>query len=331
MKIITFTAKFLLMFILTFTLDSQTTWVTQTSATNSALYEIYFMDANTGFTAGANGTMRKTTNGGTTWIGLNSGTTQNLYEILIANTGYAYSVGNTGTIRCSTNNGNNWIGQTSGTNQTLYDVRFPYISIGVMNILCAIGNNGTILRTTNGGTNWTPLNRGTNNDLHEIHFTTYEIGYTVGNNGIILNTTNGGTSWTQQVSNTNNNLWSVFFVGYTAGFTVGENGTIRKTTTGIVGIEPVINSTPDKFSLNQNYPNPFNPNTSISFHLSKYGLTKLLIHDITGREITSLFNSEMQPGYYEINWDASNYPSGIYFYTLYSSGFTDSRKMILTK
>jgi hypothetical protein len=249
--------------------------------------------------------------------------------VLIPTNGYCYAVGANGTIRRSTNNGTNWSGQTSGTNNLLYDVRFP--NIGMMTILFAIGSNGTILKTTNAGVNWNPLTSGTNNDLHEIHFTTYEIGYTVGNNGTIRNTTNGGANWVSQTSGTTNNLWSVFFVGYTVGFAVGENGTIRKTTTGITGINPVSNNIPDNYKLLQNYPNPFNPSTNISFQLPKNSMTKISVYDILGNEVISLVNEQLIAGTYEISFDASKLPSGVYFCAMQAEGFSETKRMILSK
>ncbi|MGD8781730.1 MAG: T9SS type A sorting domain-containing protein [Ignavibacteria bacterium] len=90
------------------------------------------------------------------------------------------------------------------------------------------------------------------------------------------------------------------------------------------------------FVLHQNYPNPFNPSTKIKFAIPqdvKYGAstTKLIVYDILGREIKTLLNKVMQPGTYEIEFDGSDLPSGIYFYKLSSGNFTETKKMILMK
>jgi len=55
------------------------------------------------------------------------------------------------------------------------------------------------------------------------------------------------------------------------------------------------------------------------------------IYDMTGKIVTELFEQNVQPGSYSVQWDASNYPSGVYFYTLKTGGFTESKKMILVK
>ena len=92
---------------------------------------------------------------------------------------------------------------------------------------------------------------------------------------------------------------------------------------------------PNSFYLFQNFPNPFNPSTFINFNLPNDGKVKLVIYDITGREVTVLINSEMQSGYYFRKFDASNYASGVYFYRLTvqspSTFYSDIKKMVLVK
>jgi aminopeptidase N len=88
---------------------------------------------------------------------------------------------------------------------------------------------------------------------------------------------------------------------------------------------------PDDFGLEQNYPNPFNPSTKIKYQIADAGIVNLRIYDVLGNEIATLINKEMQAGSYEVEFDASNLPSGIYYYTLNAGEFTQTRKMILLK
>ncbi len=89
---------------------------------------------------------------------------------------------------------------------------------------------------------------------------------------------------------------------------------------------------PTEFLLSQNYPNPFNPNTTISFSLVDMEFVSLKIYDILGREIKTLINNEeMESGFYEIDFDATNLNSGIYFYKLTTNNFSEMKKMILIK
>ncbi|RJP63756.1 MAG: T9SS C-terminal target domain-containing protein [Ignavibacteriales bacterium] len=94
------------------------------------------------------------------------------------------------------------------------------------------------------------------------------------------------------------------------------------------------NNIPDAFLLRQNYPNPFNPFTTIKFTLPKVEtsyMTSLRIYNILGKEIITLINKELSAGEYEVELDGSSLSSGIYFYTLQSGPFTETKKMILLK
>ncbi|NWG29640.1 MAG: T9SS type A sorting domain-containing protein [Ignavibacteriaceae bacterium] len=88
---------------------------------------------------------------------------------------------------------------------------------------------------------------------------------------------------------------------------------------------------PTKFSLSQNYPNPFNPTTNIEFRIADFGFVSLKVYDVLGNEIATLVNEKKPAGEYEVEFDASNLPSGIYFYQLKAGSFTETKKMILLK
>jgi hypothetical protein len=88
---------------------------------------------------------------------------------------------------------------------------------------------------------------------------------------------------------------------------------------------------PDKFELSQNYPNPFNPSTVINFSLPKSSLVTLKVYDITGKEVKTLVNELRSAGRYDVTFDASNFATGVYFYTLETENFTQTKKMLLVK
>jgi len=98
-----------------------------------------------------------------------------------------------------------------------------------------------------------------------------------------------------------------------------------------IGINPISNEIPDKIELFQNYPNPFNPTTKISFAISKPNIVKLTIYDVTGRAMAVLVNEEVKSGVYEVDWDASNIASGIYYYKLETENYNETKKMLLLK
>ena len=88
---------------------------------------------------------------------------------------------------------------------------------------------------------------------------------------------------------------------------------------------------PMKFSLDQNFPEPFNPSTQITYTLAKSTNVSLKIYDILGREIATMVNGKNQPGEHTITWNASNVPSGVYFYRLTAGDFVQTKKMVLMK
>ena len=88
---------------------------------------------------------------------------------------------------------------------------------------------------------------------------------------------------------------------------------------------------PVDYNINTIYPNPFNPLTTISFSIPQSGLVSLKVYDITGRITTTLKDEYMSVGYYDISWDASNYPSGIYFVKMVSGGYVKMEKVVLVK
>ena len=98
-----------------------------------------------------------------------------------------------------------------------------------------------------------------------------------------------------------------------------------------VGIKQISSTVPSEYKLYQNYPNPFNPRTVIGYSLLKNGNVVLKIYDILGKEVATLVNNKQIPGVYEVTWEASQYPSGIYFYRLISGDFSETKKMLMIK
>jgi hypothetical protein len=97
------------------------------------------------------------------------------------------------------------------------------------------------------------------------------------------------------------------------------------------GITQSGNEIPATFALEQNYPNPFNPSTTIKFQIPAEQFVSLKIFDLTGREVASLINEKVNPGYYEVVWNAVNFSSGVYFYKLSAGTFEDTKRMLLVK
>jgi len=89
--------------------------------------------------------------------------------------------------------------------------------------------------------------------------------------------------------------------------------------------------TPQKYNINSIYPNPFNPTTTISFSIPEFGLTTITVYNINGRQLETLTNEVLSMGNYSINWNASDYPSGVYLIRMVSGEFTQTQKVVLVK
>ncbi len=298
------------------------------------------MDSYTGYALTFSGGINKTTNAGENWIYYYTGTPELSNSMYFVNENLGFICGTNGMIAKTTNGGVNWIFLTSGTDRHLNSILFTDVNTGY----CA-GDTGAILITSNQGANWTIRNPVTFNSLQSVYFANSTTGYICGERGIVLKTTNSGVNWVSQNSAVYNKLSSVLFINENTGFLVGQYGTILKTTNGgnPIGIQKPGTEIPEQFVLYQNYPNPFNPTTKIKFDIplsrgvseGRGVFTKLVIYDILGREITTIVNEQLQPGTYEVEWDASNYPSGVYFYKLIvtdaSTPLSISKKMVLLK
>jgi len=88
---------------------------------------------------------------------------------------------------------------------------------------------------------------------------------------------------------------------------------------------------PYVFALEQNYPNPFNPSTQIPFSVQGSGLVSLKVYDVLGREVRTLVNQNLQPGRYEVTFDAAELAGGVYLYRLQAGGLIQTRRLLLLR
>ncbi|MCB0727351.1 MAG: T9SS type A sorting domain-containing protein [Ignavibacteriae bacterium] len=99
----------------------------------------------------------------------------------------------------------------------------------------------------------------------------------------------------------------------------------------VSGITVLSNSVPFDFELKQNYPNPFNPVTNINYSVASGSNLSIKISDVLGNEIETLVNEYQNPGVYSVSWNAEKYPSGVYYYSLKTDKFSETKRMLLIK
>jgi photosystem II stability/assembly factor-like uncharacterized protein len=286
---------------------------------------VFFTRTNFGTVVGQGGTILRTTDGGTGWVPQTSGTTNDLRGVSFTDANTGTVVGHSGTILRTIDGGTAWVPQTSGTTNNLTGVSFTDANTGTV-----VGVDGIILRTTDGGITWEPQTSGTPQWLLGVSFPDINTGEAVGTGGANIRTTDGGKTWVQQTIGAAV-LYDVSFTDANTGTVVGENGTILRmsTATGIQNNNP--SELPQEFSLLQNYPNPFNPLTTISYSVPEIEFVTLKVYDVLGNKIATLINEEKPVGSYEIEFNVTNHPSGIYFYRLQAGTFVETKKMILLK
>lgn len=267
----------------------------------------------------------RSTNDGITWEPLNSFPKSNDIRLGINSQDHIFAKGYRDNLYRSTDYGNTWSKLfLPNTPLVIYDIAFGsnqtlYIT------------SGTAYKSTDNGDNWTIT--------HPIDdYFVYTL--TVNQSGDLFLglTTYDGIHYSKDAGNTwkveNNGLSNLYVksiacspYGYI--FAGTEGGVFRSVnnTTSINNAGRI----PDLYSLEQNFPNPFNPTTRIRFSIPYAKFVTLKVYDILGRIVATLVNEEKLPGYYEVKYDAMNYPSGVYFYRIQAGSFSQTKKFILVK
>jgi photosystem II stability/assembly factor-like uncharacterized protein len=255
-----------------------------------------------------------------------------------------------GRIFKSINDGMNWAVLYQANGISLKSVHFVNSNTGFVCSDFASSSVPNFYYTSNAGANWTVT---TQNYMMAncVYFTGVDAGYLGvygGADAYLKKSTDHGQVWNNQfvVHGTGGyscEIYSITFnnanTGWFCGYRSGTGGVIFKTTDagGPVDVFEENNIEPKSFLLSQNYPNPFNPTTKIKFDIPASlsfgeGLSvRLYIFDILGREVATLVNEQLRPGSYEAEWDGSNFASGIYFYSIQTDQFTQTKKMVLMK
>ncbi|MGA9292246.1 MAG: T9SS type A sorting domain-containing protein [Ignavibacteriaceae bacterium] len=205
------------------------------------------------------------------------------------------------------------------------------------------GLNDLIIKSTDGGKNWNTIFTESNvvfNSLIINPANSEEIfagGRTIDNSFVLQKSNDEGKHW-QVVTPAVN--CCVKGINSMAAAVVNDNFELFIATNGdgvfyyeesLVSLNEQNNNSPKLYKLEQNYPNPFNPSTTISYEIPNEAKVSIKIYNTLGKEVAALINKVQIAGKYEIEWNADNFASGIYFYTIRSNNFILTKKMVLIK
>jgi photosystem II stability/assembly factor-like uncharacterized protein len=195
----------------------------------------------------------------------------------------------------------------------------------------AFFNPAALHKTTDGGNTWTQVSINTADAITVLSDSVLFL-FSPSNASYFLHkSTDGGMTFV--IDNTLIPS-DIKFLNRKIGYLIGYHGEIYRTGNGGGTVDIKTTSTiPNKYSLFQNYPNPFNPSTKINYELKSSGFVSLKVFDLLGKEVASLVNEKQSAGSYAVDFNLAEYnlPSGIYFYTLNTGEFKETRKMVLLK
>jgi len=299
----------------------------------------------------------RTTNGGGSWQNQFSGGSQNPNKIYMYNARIGFMSNSSAAspnLYKTTNGGVNWSINLPG--EYFYSIFFIDSLTGWKTMLENVSADTSVKKTTNGGINWIKQKLPTGgiiltSQITKLSLINKDTIYGAGGQAfygagvfraMLYRTTNGGNTWKFQIPDTAYGIPSlgyIQFINKNTGWAYSSARGIHTTNGGdtswLTPLEQVSTEVPKQYRLYQNYPNPFNPVTNFRFHITGYGLVKLKIYDITGKEVTTLIDEELRAGEYKTDWYASDAASGVYFYKLTVSNgkevFTETKRMILLK
>ena len=295
-----------------------------------------FISESTGWLCGFGGIVFRTTNGGSNWDSINVGNTGPLVDIQFLNSQTGWVCGDVGNLRKSTDGGFTWFAPPLLTTANLTSLHF----INILTGWTVSEQDNRVFKTTDGGTVWdtaAQIPAGMSQFLYCVYFSSAQTGWVGGSAMRLYKSTDGGFNWLQQVVPAPMFVSNFAFYNDSVGWAVGGStilGAIINTTNGgtYVGISGNENQVPSEFKLFQNYPNPFNISTKFKIQIPKLSDVRIVINDILGREVRTVLDQKLNVGTYELELNAVDFSSGLYFYSMFADGkLVDIKKMILIK
>jgi hypothetical protein len=291
------------------------------------------------------------TNNGTSWSKVNTGLMDtSVYAFAVDSNGVGGTnlfAGTNGGVFLSTNNGTNWTPASTGLKYVRSLSVFPREASGTYLFAGRLTLGAGVSLSTDNGTSWAKVGLGLTSYVPALAVSGTSLfagtcqylkagppigvllstnnfaGWTAVNEGLPLRYPGDSTDYLD--------IGCLAVAGQNLFAGTGDGVWRRPLSEMITSAEPVTSDLPHEFLLHQNYPNPFNPSTTIKFELPKASDVRLSVFDMLGREVSVLVDERRDTGVHEVRFDASNLPSGVYFYRIQSGDFVQTRRLLLLK
>ncbi len=301
----------------------------------SSANSLSFINSQEGWYCGIGGIIRHTTDAGANWSA----------QFAPSNADYLYSIdfiddqngwcsgynwqNHTGIILHTNNGGANWYYQYSEVHATGFrSIR----SIDMLDTEQGIGVSiyGTILETIIGDTNWNETTAPDSTPLNAVRYQSEQVAWAAGDDGYIIFKT-PLAAWQVDTVLSEHRIMDIHVIDQDHRYASTDQGIVLVYTPEQSVGDDITKIIPQEFALYQNYPNPFNPSTEIRFDLRENTHVTLAVYNILGQKIWTLVDKPLDAGSHLVNFNGSSLASGVYFYKINASNFTDIKKMVMIK
>jgi photosystem II stability/assembly factor-like uncharacterized protein len=320
------------------TIDGGDTWTVQNTGVKSQAYKaIYMVNPMQGYAVGGGQSFSNSyplalrTLDGENWTSMPVSATHPLNDVAFINSNKGYLVGNNGTLQVTNNGGNIWESINIDSTYNFVDISFLDQDVGFI-----VGNkqgSSIVYRTGDGGNNWQeffiPQGLKQTEKINAVRFADEVNGFAVGTHGLIFKTINGGESWFRVGKVTNNPLNDIYPRGGFDGFIVGTGGTLLRMDP-VVGIPSLTSEATNFFSIS---PNPSSDAVTIRCQMPDAGyriqIINIDLYTMDGKRIRELVRKEVNPGLFEMEFDVSDLPAGIYIVRVQAGNSSATQKLII--
>jgi photosystem II stability/assembly factor-like uncharacterized protein len=272
----------------------------------------------------------RSTDNGANWLGLEPGAGRDyISSFAVSGTNIYVGVPYIGNF-CSTDKGSTWKPLQSDS------MDLGLTCMGSIGPDVLVGTYDGMYVSRDSGATWNKANSGlTYNEVYRLAISGTKAFVGTWGDGVYLST-DGGETWAPVNTGLPSGTLVSALIADSTNLYLGTDGGYggcwrRPLSEMVTAVNELTDKSIKRFSLEQNYPNPFNPTTTIRYNLSRASRVILKVYNVLGKECATINQGEKPSGSYTVYFNATNLPSGVYFYRLETEGFVETRKFLLLK